>query len=166
MLHRILPPAFDNQFPGHPLALWLFAPIVFLKVMAAQTHIFTADGGAQSISTIPLDTYPASAAQNIIGLFARIGLEQLAFALLLLLALVRYRSVIPLLYLMLVGHYLALRAISAAKPLVFAGTSGVKYMSLAVSIVSLVGLVLSLVPRGASAGAGRASEAVPHIHAP
>lgn len=164
MLHRIFPSAFDNRFSGHPLALWLLAPIAFLKVMAAQTHIFNADGGAQSISTIPLDTYPTAAAQNIVGLFARMGLEQLVIALLLVLALVRYRSMIPLLYLMLVAHYLALRAISSAKPLVFAGTSGVTYLSLAIAVLSAVGFVLSLYRRDRTSG-GRASARVARISA-
>lgn len=147
MLQRILPPAFDNRFPGHRLALWLFGLLAVLKLMTAHTHIFNADGGAQSISSIPLDTYPAGAAQNVVGLFARMGLEQLVIALLFVLALVRYRSMIPLLYLVLVLHYVALRAVSAAKPLVLAGTSGVKYMSLAIAVVSVAGLVLSLNPR-------------------
>ncbi|MDQ3244154.1 MAG: hypothetical protein M3Q09_10535, partial [Gemmatimonadota bacterium] len=62
MIDRILPARIDNRYRGHPLALWLFVPITFLNVSRSLTHLLKADGGAQSISTIPLDTYSASAA--------------------------------------------------------------------------------------------------------
>lgn len=77
MINRILSARIDNRYRGHPLALWFFVPIAFMKVAVSLVHLFMADGGAQSISTMPLDTYSPSAAQNVVGLFARMGLEQL-----------------------------------------------------------------------------------------
>ena len=150
MLDRILPARIDNRFRGHRLSLWLFVPIALQRVALSLTHLLKADGGAQSISTIPLDTYPLSAAQNIIGLFARMGLAQLMLAMLLLLALVRYRAMIPLMYLLLVIQYLASQAVGAGKPLVLAGTSGVATAMLVIGVLSVVGLVLSLVGQGYS----------------
>ena len=89
MIHRILPACIDNRYRGHRLGLWLFVPITFQKVAVSLTHLLTADGGAQSISTIPLDTYSPSAAQNVVGLFARMGLVRLVLASLLVLVLAR-----------------------------------------------------------------------------
>ena len=82
MLNRILPAHFDNRYRGHVLALWFFVPITFMKVAVSLVHLFKADGGAQSISTMPLDTYSPSAVQNVVGLFARMGLDQLVLGLL------------------------------------------------------------------------------------
>ncbi len=147
VINRIFPACMDNRYRGHPLALWLFVPITFMNVSRSLTHLFKADGGAQSISTIPLDTYSSSAAQNIVGLFARIGLEQLVLASLFVLVLVRYRAMIPLMYVLLVAHYLGSRVVSEVKPLVLAGTSGASTPALVIAILSAIGLVLSLIGR-------------------
>ena len=144
---RLFPAPADNTYRGHRLGLWLYIPLALQKVALSLTHLLRADGGAQSISTIPLDTYPASAAQNIIGLFARMGVEQLVLASLLLLVLFRYRSLIPLMYLVMVVEYLGSRLAGQLKPLVLAGTSGARAPLLVIAILSGIGLVLSLMGR-------------------
>ncbi len=148
MLNRILPTRIDNRYRGHPVGLWLFVPIAFIKLSQSLTHLLKHDGGAQSISTIPLDTYPQSAAQNIIGLFARMGLEQLLLASIFVLVLVRYRALIPLMYLLIVAHFVGGKIVAQLKPLALAGTSGVSTPFLIVAILSVVGLILSLIGRG------------------
>jgi len=148
MLNRILPAHIDNRYRGHPLGLWLFVPIALIKVSQSLTHLLKHDGGAQSISTIPLDTYPSSAAQNVIGLFARMGLEQLLLASIFVLVLVRYRALIPLMYLFIVAHFVGGKIVAQFKPLVLAGTSGVSTPFLIIAILSIVGLILSLIGRG------------------
>jgi hypothetical protein len=147
VLSRLLPERIDNHYRGHPVALWLFVPITLQKLAMSFTHLFKADGGAQSISTMPLDTYPSSAAQNIVGLMARLGVEQLLLAVLLVLALLRYRAMIPLMYALIVAHYLASRGVSLIKPLVLAGTSGARTPALVIAILSAAGLGLSLIGR-------------------
>jgi hypothetical protein len=148
VINRILPSCIDNRYRGHALALWLVIPIALQKLAVSLTHLFKADGGAQSISTIPLDTYPSSATQNIVGLFARMGLEQLMLASLFVLVLLRYRAMIPLMYVLIVAHYVASRGIAQMKPLVVAGTSGAKTPMLVIAILSVIGLVMSVIGRG------------------
>ena len=148
MLSRIVPAQIDNRYRGHALALWLFVPITFMNMAKSLTHLFKADGGAQSIATIPLDTYSPSAAQNVVGLFARMGLEQLVLASLLVLVLFRYRAMIPLMYVLIVGSYLGSIIVSQLKPLVLAGTSGARTPVLVIAILSASGLILSLIGRG------------------
>jgi hypothetical protein len=148
VLNRILPERIDNRYRGHRLAFWLFIPITLQKLALSLTHLFKADGGAQSISTMPLDTYPASAAQNIVGLMARNGLEQLLLGALLVLVLLRYRAMIPLMYVLIVVHYVGSRGVAQMKPLVLAGTSGASTPTLVIALLSAIGLVLSLTGRG------------------
>jgi hypothetical protein len=148
VLNRILPPRIDNRYRGHPVGLWLFVPIAFIKLSQSLTHLLKHDGGAQSISTIPLDTYPTSAAQNVVGLFARLGLEQLLLASIFWLVLLRYRALIPLMYFLIVAHFVGGKIVAQFKPLVLAGTSGVSTPFLIVAILSVVGLVLSLIGGG------------------
>lgn len=148
MLSRILPPRADNRFRGHAAALWLFVPLTFMKVALGLVHIFRADGGAQSVSTMPLDAYPAGAAQNIIGLMARMGLEQLLLGLLFVVVLLRYRALVPLMYAVAVAHYAAQYAIASMKPLALAGTSGASTMHMVIGAISALGLLLSLAGPG------------------
>jgi hypothetical protein len=148
MLSRILPTRVDNRFRGLALALWLFVPLAFMKLALGLVHILRADGGAQSVSTMPLDSYPAGAAQNIIGLMARMGLEQLLLGLVFVVVLLRYRALIPLMYAVAVLHFLLQKGVAAMKPLALAGTSGASTMHLVIGAISVVGLVLSLLGRG------------------
>lgn len=148
MLSRIFPARVDNRFRGHVLALWLFVPLALMKVALGLAHILRADGGAQSISTMPLDTYPAGAAQNVIGLMARMGLEQLLLGLIFMLVLLRYRALIPLMYAVAVLHYLGQTAVVSMKPLALAGASGASTVHLVIGALGVVGLVLSLAGSG------------------
>ncbi|MEJ7760372.1 MAG: hypothetical protein WKF55_12375 [Gemmatimonadaceae bacterium] len=147
VLNRIFPARIDNRYRGHPAGLWLFVPIILIKISTSLTHLLRSDGGAQSISTIPLDTYPASAAQNVVGLFARMGVEQLLLASLFVLVLFRYRAMIPLMYAVIVAHFFVSRLVGQAKPLVLAGTSGVSTPFLVIAVISVIGFVLSLTGR-------------------
>lgn len=155
VINRILPACIDNRYRGHRLALWLFVPITLQKVAQSFVHLLSADGGAQSLSTIPLHTYSPSAAQNVVGLFARMGLVQLVLASLLVLVLVRYRAMIPLMYFLIVAQFLASQVVSEVKPLVLARTSAVSVPLLVFAVLSAIGLVLSL------AGPGYANQRTP-----
>ena len=148
MLNRIFPERIDNHFRGHRFALWLFVPITFMKVALGLVHIFNADGGAQSVSTIPLDTYSAGAAQNVIALFARLGLDQLILGLIFVVVLFRYRAMIPLMYVLIIAQYIALEGIVYMKPLALAGASGASTLHLVLTVLSISGLVLSLLGKG------------------
>lgn len=147
-MSRILPASIDNRYLGHPLGLWLYVPVTLQKVAMSLTHLLKADGGAQTLSSIPLDTYPPSAAENVIGLFARMGLEQLTLALLLLLVLLRYRALIPLMYLLVVLQFFASSLVGQFKPLLRSGAPSVGTPLLIFAMLAVVGLALSLVGRG------------------
>lgn len=148
MLRRLLPPIVDNHFRGHPAALWLFVPLVLMKLALGTAHMLRADGGAQSVSRMPLDAYPDGAAQNIVALMARMGLEQFLLGALFLVVLLRYRALIPLMYAVMVLHFVGARLVAAMKPLAVAGASGVGNMHLLIAALAAVGLVASLAGRG------------------
>ena len=150
MLNRLFPARLDNDYRGLRLALWLFLPIVFMKLAISLLHIVSADGGAQSVSTIPLDSYSASAVQNVIAVFARMGLEQFLLGIVYVLALIRYRAMLPLMYAIAVSHDLAIEAISRFKPLALAGTSGARTPALVLMVLAIAGLILSLSGKGYS----------------
>ena len=99
MLNKILPPTVSNTYHGAPIAKIAFAAITVLTVGRSLVHILTADGGAQSIATIPLDTYPSDASATVVAMFAQWGLSQLLMGLVDMIVLWRYQSLIPLMWL-------------------------------------------------------------------
>jgi hypothetical protein len=153
IMNRLFPPQIDNRYRGHTLALWLLYPITFLNVAIDMVSIFKDDGGAQSADGIPLDTYPPAAAQAVVGVAAYLGLADLLFALFAILALLRYRAMIPLIYLLMVIDYLAHKGIGLMKPIVRAGDTHGGLVTLALFAVSVLGLILSVAGKDTPADA-------------
>ena len=86
--------------------------------------------------------------REIVTLFALVGLGQLALAGLAAIALIRYRAMVPLVFLLLLGEALARRIIVvASEPVRTAAGSGALYINVALIGLLLFGLLLSLWPR-------------------
>lgn len=149
-LNRLFPQSFDNSFPGHRVALWVFYALTAVTLWRSWHHMTAPDGGAQSIAKIPLDSYSPAAASAVIGIFAYWGLSQLLIGLIYLLAAIRYRSMIPLLYLMMILEYATRIFITAFKPIETAGTAPGAVVNLPQIIVAAVMLALCLMPRKTS----------------
>lgn len=116
MLNRLLPDRID-RYDGHPLAVWLFVPITVVTIGRSLVHVFKADGGAQSIATIPLDAMTSGGAEAVVTLFALWGLSQLLIGLFYFVVLLRYRGLIPLMALAMLVEYLGRMLIGMAKPI-------------------------------------------------
>ena len=144
MLTRILPQRIDNAYRGHVLALWLFIPILFLKTGIAAATIFNGRVAAQSADGIPLDSFGPGGAQAVVALFAIWGLSQLVLSVLGVLALARYRAMIPLLFVLFLTEHLARRWILLVKPIARTGTPSGVYINLVLLGLMIVGLALSL----------------------
>ena len=116
MLERLFPRSANNDFRGHPAALWLLAAIAVVTWVRSLIHLFRADGGAQSIATIPLDQYTPEGAAAVVMVFALWGRSQLLLAAVLTLVLWRYRNLVPLMYLLLFAEYAGRLLIGIWKP--------------------------------------------------
>lgn len=147
MLARIFPARIDNDFRGPKLALWLFGIVVLMRVAIALGSIFNGYGAASGADGIPLDSFPPAASQTILSLFASLGLSRLMLGLLCVLALTRYRSMIPLLFLILLVEQLSRQAILYFLPVPREGSPPVSVINLVLLGFMVVGLALSLWPR-------------------
>jgi hypothetical protein len=144
MIGRLFPQRLDNAYRGHRLAIWFFALVVFVQAGQGLMSIFNGRYAASSPDSIPLDTYGAAAAQTVVSLFALLGLLRLVICLLCVVALVRYRAMIPLMFALLVLEYLSRRLILHFLPIVRSGTPPGSVVNLALLGVMIVGLALSL----------------------
>jgi hypothetical protein len=144
MWKRIFPEHFDNRYRGQKFALWLLYPITFLNLAIALGSIFSKDSGAQA-DGIPLDTFGPGGAAAVIRVGAILGLASLLLGVFYVLALVRYRSMIPLMYVLLVVDYLGRRGIAWMKPYLHLAATPAGYVNLGLFALSIVGLILSFI---------------------
>ena len=105
MLENLFPDKIDNDFRGHKFTLWFFYLFTAVTLWRSQHHMFASDGGAQSIAQIPLDTYSQGANNTIVSIFALWGLSQIIIGFLYVLACIRYKSMIPIFYLLAALEY-------------------------------------------------------------
>jgi hypothetical protein len=148
MFNQLLPRRLDNTYRGRRLALWLFALVVSMRILQSLLVIFNGYSTAMNADGIPLDTYPAAAAQTVVGLFALSGLYRLILSLLCVLVLARYRAAIPFMFVVLLLNYLAAQLILRFVPLHRVGAPPASVVNLTLFAITAAGLVLSLRKRG------------------
>jgi hypothetical protein len=143
----VAPRQITDAYDGQRIALWFFVVLTVLTVARSVVHMVAPDGGAQSIATIPLDSFTDNGAAATVHLFALWGLSQFIVGLLYVLALVRYRSLVPLFYLLAIVEYSARLVFTFAKPMELAGTAPGGVGNYVLIPLLLVLFVLSIVPR-------------------
>jgi hypothetical protein len=116
MFARLFPRQFDNAYRGHWLALILFGLLLALDAVIGTNSILNTRSVMTGADGIPVDSFPPQAAQEAILEFALLGLWRLFPVLLGLIALIRYRAMIPFLFLLLLAQQLAGRAVHALHP--------------------------------------------------
>jgi len=142
MWQKILPGSIDNACPGNPAALWLFWFITAVTIGRSLAHILLPDGGAQSIATVPLDQFSREGAAAVITSFALWGLSQLLLSVVMVLVAVRYRGLIPAVYLLILMEHLGRIAIGLSKPLPTLTTPPGATGNLVFIAVAAIGLAL------------------------
>ena len=150
MFDRLLPQPIDNKYSGSKIALWLFGLIVFVHINQSVMVIVNGYSIAQSADGIPLETYPAAAAQTILAIFMVSSLRRLIISLICAVVLLRYRSAVPLMFVVLGLSYLGGQVIFQFVPIVRVGTPPGVVMNLIMFGLTIVGLALSLWSRGSS----------------
>jgi hypothetical protein len=144
VLNRIFPRQLDNNYRGHKLALWLFIPIVLMKVGISLSSIFDTYNVVRSADGIPIDTFTPRGAEAVVSITTLLGLSQFLLASLGVLALIRYRAMIPLMYVLLLVEFLGKKWILLVHPIARTGTSPSTYVNLVLIALLISGLFLSL----------------------
>ena len=144
MFEKLLPQGIDNAYRGSKVALWLLGLVVGMKIAQSVFVIFNGYSTARGADGIPLDTFTPAAAQTAVALFAQASLWRLTFCLMCVLALVRYRSAIPLMFAFFALNYLAGELILRFVPLVRTGSPLGPIVNLILFGLMVIGLALSL----------------------
>lgn len=141
---KLLPATIDNQYRGLKLAQYAFLILTVATLVRSLIHVFAPDGGAQSIATIPLATYPGDAAAAVILMFSLWGLSQLLMGFVYLVVYFKYKSLIPAMYVLMIVEYAMRIVIGQMKPIVTSGTAPGSIGNWIMVPVCIVLLILSL----------------------
>jgi hypothetical protein len=144
MIDDVLPTSIDNSYRGHKLALWIFGLLVLMKSAIGLNSIFNGYVVMSTADGIALNTYPAAAVQNLVALWALVGLSHVVTSSLGLLVLVRYRSMVPLMFGLLLLQHLGGRLILQFLPIIRTGAPPASAINLALLTLIIGGLGLSL----------------------
>jgi hypothetical protein len=140
----LFPQKKTNAYRGNPIAKWVFVLLTLVTIARSLVHMFSSDGGAQSIATIPLDSFTANGADAVILMFALWGLSQLLIGIIYGIVLWRYQALIPLMYLLMVFEYGMRIFLGAIKPIETTGTAPGAIGNYVIVPLAIIMLVLSL----------------------
>jgi hypothetical protein len=148
ILAKIFPKNIDNHYEGYAIAIYIFLLYSAVSIVRSLIHFFSLDGGASSIAHIDL----SQGGKNIIFVFALWGSSQLILAFIQLLVSVRYKSLLPFMYVLLFLEYCFRFLLGIMKPLIFeagAGTPPGGYLDKIMIPLALIMLILSLMTKKA-----------------
>jgi hypothetical protein len=144
MLELLIPQHIDNTFRGQKAALWLFGLLALMRTFMGFNVMFNTHQVAITADGIPLDSYPAAAAQNIVAMFALLGLTYLSTALMSWVVLVRYRAAVPLMFTLMLLQFFAGSLLDKLHPLARVGEPPAGIVSFTALAILIVGWCLSL----------------------
>lgn len=155
MLSRIFPRQFDNTYRGYRVAIWLFVPIVLVNlIIGANTMLNTRE--LLQAEGIPLASYDDAPVRVILKGFKSWGLGHVLLYSLGLLALLRYRAMVPLMYLVFTLENLGRKVVQSSNPFQVMTKSGELSIGAMINLTLLatlvVGFALSLGGRRDRAG--------------
>lgn len=160
MFGRLFPRNIDNIYPGYWLGAWIFALVVAGRLAMGINGTFNTAYVAVSADGIPLSAYPAAAAETVVALFALTALMNLTLAVLGAVALLRYRAMIPLIFLLYIAQSIGTRVLLYVHPLLrtdSATASAGSAFVLGLLALTALGLVLSLMPKTGHSPIGEAA---------
>ena len=141
ILSIIFPTKADNTIRGTKLPLYFFILIASIGIVRSCIHIFSRDGGAGSIAGMNLDI---SGANEVIFAFALWGAEQFIYALIQWLVIIRYRSLLPLMWGVQFLETSGRMLIGQLKPITFLHMPPGAYQNYIYLVLSITMLALSL----------------------
>lgn len=99
MLARLLPPRFDNDYRGHWLGLLILGAFTLVRMVQSSVAVAMPQFVIQTADGIPFDAFDPAAQLAFIGVFRNLAAFNIAICALSLIALVRYRAMVPLMLL-------------------------------------------------------------------
>ncbi|MCJ7660675.1 MAG: hypothetical protein MUO67_16110 [Anaerolineales bacterium] len=120
---KMFPKQLNNDYRGSLIAKWVFVLLTAVTLVRSLIHMFSPDGSAQSIATIPLDSFTSDGASAVILIFSLWGLSQFLIGIIYTVVLWRYQALIPFMYLLIIVEYTMRIVLGVLKPIETVGTA-------------------------------------------
>ncbi|HEY0013381.1 MAG TPA: hypothetical protein VGB79_11095 [Allosphingosinicella sp.] len=148
LIQRLFPARADREsYAGRPAALWLLGLFIALKAIIGLNGTFNARSVATGADGIVLDGLGEVAIETILQLFRALSLAQLPLVLIGVAVLLRWRSMAPFLFLVLLTEQFARRLLAAVQAAPREAAAPGSWISLGLLLILILGLALSLWPR-------------------
>lgn len=140
----LLPREAGNDFQGHKSGLWILVILLLLLAAMSVNSVFNGHYVATKADGLPLDSFSAAGARVIIMFYAMWGVTQLTVVMFGIVALVRYRALVPITFLLLLTEQVFWRIVHYALPVSNQGDSGGSWFIYGLLALTFVGFILSL----------------------
>jgi len=140
IMQRILPKSADNTYSGAKTAYIFFVLISVISFARSLVHVFLPDGGASVIAGLDL----TAGSKNIVFAFGLWGISQVVYALIQMLVAFRYKSLIPLMIIILIIETLGRMMVGIIKPPILFHTPPGGFANWIMLPLAIVMLLLSL----------------------
>src|SRR5262249_12202663 len=147
---RVFPKTVDNVYRGQWPGLALFVLVVLMKGLQGALSVADTHDTAINADGIPLDTYGAAAAHEVLNMFALLGMYNLVVPVIAVIVLVRWRALVSFVFLLLIAVQLGARAINMAYSgwqFSLTGQPVGFYVNLGILGATVIGFLLSLMDR-------------------
>jgi hypothetical protein len=141
---KMFPKQLNNDYRGSLIAKWVFVLLTAVTLVRSLIHMFSPDGGAQSIATIPLDSFTSDGASAVILIFSLWGLSQSLIGFIYTVVLWRYQALIPFMYLLIIVEYTMRIVLGVLKPIETVGTAPGAVGNFIIVPLAVIMLFLSL----------------------
>ena len=140
----ILPEIVGREYHGPKLVYYAFWIITLLSMGRSIAHICLPDGGAESVASIPLRNFPNTAQNVVIGIFAQWGYSQLLFTFFYLIVLLRYASLIPLMWCFVFVEWFGRLLVGLRKPIKTEKTPPGAIGNIVISVLSGIMILIAV----------------------
>lgn len=137
----LFPASADNTIRGSKIPFYLLVLTAIVWTVRSCIHIFSSDGGAGSIAGMDLSV---SGANEVVFVFALWGAEQLIYSLIQWIVLLRYRSLVPLMWAVQLLETLGRMLVGRLKPVTFSHTPPGEIGNYIYLVLSVLMLALAL----------------------
>ncbi len=144
---EFLPKSASNNYAGQKVALFIFGFLLAVKTAISFGSIFNGNAAASSADGIPLDTYGPAGAQTVLSLFGLVGVANLVICLIGIAVLIRYRSLVPFMFGILLLYQVSRYAVLYFLPVARTGAPPGSAINLGILALMVVGLAVSMWPR-------------------
>lgn len=136
-----------NDYRGYTIAILFLLAAIALRLLMAYAALIDTHGMIQDADSIPIDTWPPAAAATMLYMTKLLGLDHLLLTVVAIVVLIRWRSLIPFAFLLLLTEQAGRFALKLLNPVPRTGISYVPVdPNLVIIAVLSIGLALSLAP--------------------